>query len=328
MLGERQDKNQLRKKGRKRQQKNKDQLRKKGRKIQQKNKDQLRQKGRKSQQKNKNQLRKKGRKRQQKNKDQLRQKGKKDNRRTKINSVKKEEKDNRRTKTNCVKREEKDNRRTKTNCVKKEEKDNRRTKTNCVKRKEKDNRRTKTRTRLNEKKASAISKQVKRIKGNIKIQNSKWNKNSNLNPIKERLLSALGGNALNRTSGGKPFNSTSFISTSDGAFSNDTLTTLLRCECDIAEKCGNPMTGNADKLAELELCESLADNFKSEFSKCFAAGKTMAESCACVEDISESNVLSMQDCEVTADNKAALTAKKACKWLVNGKCKTAEAGIK
>ena len=88
------------------------------------------------------------------------------------------------------------------------------------------------------------------------------------------------------------------------------------------------MTENVSKLAELEACESLADNFKSEFSKCFAAGKTMAESCACVEDISESNVLSMQDCEVTADNKAALTAKKACKWLVNGKCKTAEAGIK
>ena len=175
-------------------------------------------------------------------------------------------------------------------------------------------------SRLNEKKASAISKQVKRIKGNDKIQNSKWKKSSNFNPTKERLLSALGGNAANQTCGGKPFNST--------LSSKNALTTLLACEADIAEKCGNPMTENVSKLAELEACESLADNFKSEFSKCFAAGKTMAESCACVEDISESNVLSMQDCEVTADNKAALTAKKACKWLVNGKCKTAEAGIK
>ena len=179
-------------------------------------------------------------------------------------------------------------------------------------------------SRLNEKKASVISKQVKIIKGNDKIQNSRWKKSSNFNPTKERLLSALGGNALNQTCGGKPFNSTLSSSTSGSAFSKDTLTTLLACEADIAEKCGNPMTENVSKLAELEACESLADNFKSEFSKCFAVGKTMDESCACVEDISESDVASMQDCDVSSDNTAAVKAKQACKAAV-GKCKTAEA---
>ena len=63
-------------------------------------------------------------------------------------------------------------------------------------------------SRLNEKKASAISKQVKRIKSNDKIQNSKRNKSSNFNPTKERLLSALGGDASNQTCGGEPFNPT------------------------------------------------------------------------------------------------------------------------
>ena len=179
-------------------------------------------------------------------------------------------------------------------------------------------------SRLNEKKASAISRQVKRIKGNDKIQDSKGNKKSDFNSTKERLLSALGGNASNPTCGGQPFNSTSSNSTSSRAFSQDTLTTLVTCETDIADKCGNPTTGNASKLAELEACETLANNFKSAFSKCFAASKSLEESCTCVETISESDVASMQECDVSSDNSAALKAKKACKSAV-GKCKTAEA---
>merc|ERR1712223_201241 len=79
-------------------------------------------------------------------------------------------------------------------------------------------------SRLNEKKASAISRQVKRIKGNDKIQDSKGNKKSDFNSTKERLLSALGGNASNPTCGGQPFNSSS---SSSRAFSQDTLTTLI-----------------------------------------------------------------------------------------------------
>ena len=179
-------------------------------------------------------------------------------------------------------------------------------------------------SRLNEKKASAISRQVKRIKGNDKIQGSKGNKKSDFNSTKERLLSALGGNASNPTCGGQPFNSTSSNSTSGRTFSQDTLTTLVACETEIADKCGKPTTGNATKLAELEACETLANNFKSEFSKCFAASKSMDESCTCVEGISESDVASMQACDVSGDNSAALKAKKACKAAV-GKCKTAEA---
>ena len=179
-------------------------------------------------------------------------------------------------------------------------------------------------SRLNEKKASAISRQVKRIKGNDKIQGSKGNKKSDFNSTKERLLSALGGNASNPTCGGQPFNSTASNSTSGRTFSQDTLTTLVACETEIADKCGKPTTGNATKLAELEACETLANNFKSEFSKCFAASKSMDESCTCVEAISESDVASMQACDVSGDNSAALKAKKACKAAV-GKCKTAEA---
>merc|ERR1719193_1735073 len=161
-------------------------------------------------------------------------------------------------------------------------------------------------SRLNEKKASAISRQVKRIKGNDKIQDSKGNKKSDFNSTKERLLSALGGNASNPTCGGQPFNSSN--STSSRAFSQDTLTTLVACETDIADKCGNPTTGNASKLAELEACETLANNFKSAFSKCFAASKSLEESCTCVETISESDVASMQECDVSSDNSAALKA--------------------
>ena len=177
-------------------------------------------------------------------------------------------------------------------------------------------------SRLNEKKASAISRQVKRIKGNDKIQGSKWNKKLDFNSTKERLLSALGGNASNPTCGGQPFNSSN--STSSRAFSQDTLSTLVACETDIADKCGNPTTGNASKLAELETCETLANNFKSAFSKCFAASKSMEESCTCVKAINESDVSSMQACDVSSDNSAALKAKKACKAAV-GKCKAAEA---
>merc|ERR1712013_49845 len=180
-------------------------------------------------------------------------------------------------------------------------------------------------SRLNEKKASAISRQVKRIKGNDKIQDSKGNKKSDFNSTKERLLSALGGNASNPSCGGQPFNASSSKSTSGArGFSQDTLATLIACETEIADKCGNPTTGNASKLAELEACETLANDFKSAFSKCFAASKTLEESCTCVEAISEEDVASLQKCDVSSDNSAALKAKKACKSAV-GKCKTAEA---
>ena len=177
-------------------------------------------------------------------------------------------------------------------------------------------------SRLNEKKASAISKQVKRIKSNDKIQKSKKNKKSDFNPAKERLLSALGGDASNQTCGGEPFNPTQSNPTSNNPFSQETLLTLMACEAEIEEKCGKQTI--ASKLTELEACETFANNFKSEFSECFAIGKSIEQSCACVEAISESSVASMQKCDASGDNSAALEAKKSCKAAV-GKCKSAEA---
>ena len=176
--------------------------------------------------------------------------------------------------------------------------------------------------RLNEKKATAISKQVKRIKDNDDIQMKKGNKTLDFNPTKDRLLSALGGNALNQTCRGKPFNSTLSNSTGQNAFSLETLTTLMACEVDIEEKCGNMITANASRLKELEVCETLADNFKTAFSKCFNASMSVEESCSCVKKINESDVASMQNCDVKDDNNAALKAKKSCKAAV-GKCKNA-----
>jgi len=174
-------------------------------------------------------------------------------------------------------------------------------------------------SRLNEKKASSISKQVKRIKGNDKVQGSKKDKKSDFNATMERLLAALGGDPANPTCDGQPLNS-SASSRSTAA----TLATLRACEADIEEQCGSPMTGNATKLAELEACATLADNFKSAFSACVDASKSLEESCTCVEAISAENVTAMQKCDASKDNSAALKTKKACKAAV-GKCKTAEA---
>ena len=176
--------------------------------------------------------------------------------------------------------------------------------------------------RLNEKKASVISKQVKRIKGNDDIQNSKGKKKSEFNTVKDRLLSALGGNALNPTCGGQPPNSIPSSSDSNSDFTQETLATLMACEADIEEKCDNRITGDDLKLEDLEACETLADNFKAAFSKCFNASISVEESCACVDKINKSDVASMQKCDVSDDNNIALKAKKSCKAAV-GKCKNA-----
>ena len=166
--------------------------------------------------------------------------------------------------------------------------------------------------RLNEKKATAISKQVKRIKDNDDIQIKKGQKKTEFNPIKDRLLSALGGDVASPSCGGQPLNTATL----------ETLTTLMACEVDIEEKCGNRITGNASKLAELEACETFADDFKTAFSRCFNVSIGVEESCTCVEEISESEVASMLQCEVKDDNNVALKAKKSCKAAF-GKCKNA-----
>ena len=69
--------------------------------------------------------------------------------------------------------------------------------------------------RLNEKKATAISKQVKRIKDNDDIQIKKGQKKTEFNPIKDRLLSALGGDVASPTCGGRPLNSATLETSGD-----------------------------------------------------------------------------------------------------------------
>ena len=80
------------------------------------------------------------------------------------------------------------------------------------------------------------------------------------NSTTKRLLSALGGDASNPTCRRQPFELTQSSNTT-ATFTQDTLATLLKCEADIAEKCGNPLTGNTSKLAELDSCGTLANKF-------------------------------------------------------------------
>merc|ERR1711962_1476617 len=176
--------------------------------------------------------------------------------------------------------------------------------------------------RLNEKKASSISKQVTRILGNDKIKESKGKKSGDFNATMGRLLSALGGDPNNPKCDGTPIANSS--GTRNASVAKETLETLRSCEADIGEKCGSPLTGNATKKAELEACMSLADNFKSEFSKCTAASKSIDAACICIEAINGTAVEEMLKCDSSADNSDALARKKACKKAV-GTCKTAEA---
>ena len=177
-------------------------------------------------------------------------------------------------------------------------------------------------SRLNVQKASTISRQVKRIRDVDDLQNKKWKKRSAFNSTTKRLLSALGGDASNPTCRGQPFSSAPAISNT--TFTQDTLTTLLQCEADIAEKCGNLVTGNSSKKAELEACKTLADNFKSDFEECFTPhNKPIEDSCLCTEAISQSEVELLKACDVNKEKIAAVKAKEEC-FAAFSKCKKAE----
>ena len=179
-------------------------------------------------------------------------------------------------------------------------------------------------SRLNVQKASTISRRVKRIKDLDKLQEMKRRKSSSaFNSTTKRLLSALGGDASNPTCRGQPFSSTPTISNTKATFIQDTLVTLLKCEEDIAEKCGNPVTGNTSMLAELETCETLAKNFTSDFGECFKSNKPIEDSCLCTEAISESEVELLKACDVNKEFNAAKDAKDEC-FAAFSKCKKAE----
>ena len=165
---------------------------------------------------------------------------------------------------------------------------------------------------------------MKRIRDVDDLQNKKWKKRSVFNSTTKLLLSALGGNASNPTCRGQPFSSCPAISNTTATFIQDTLATLLKCEADIDKKCGNPVTGNTSKKAELEACGTLADKFTSDFGECFTpSNKPIEDSCLCTEAISESEVKLLEACDVNKEFKEAVKAKDEC-FAAFSKCKKAE----
>lgn len=181
--------------------------------------------------------------------------------------------------------------------------------------------------RLNDKKASAVVKQVKRIQGNDKIQGSKGNKKGDFNATRDRLIAALGGDPNNPKCDGTPIgssNSSGNATFRNAANAKQTLEELDACSSDIKEKCSKAVTGNATLAAELQACYDVAQSFKDAFGSCTEPTKSIDDACKCVEAISETNVTIMQKCNTATVNSEALALKKACKNAV-GKCKTAEA---
>merc|ERR1719209_2860966 len=180
--------------------------------------------------------------------------------------------------------------------------------------------------RIFEGKATSIFRQVKRVKGNDKIQGSKGKKKGDFNATMDRLVAALGGDIDNPKCDGQaiPSGPASGNATfRNGSTAKSTIDTLKNCEKDIDEKCSKALTGNATKLAELEACFKVADDFKTSFDKCLDKKLSLDDQCKCVEEISDPEE-DLQKCNPKSDNDMALDLKKACKQAV-GTCKQAEA---
>merc|ERR1712032_1249593 len=180
--------------------------------------------------------------------------------------------------------------------------------------------------RIFEGKATSIFRQVKRVKGNDKIQGSKGKKKGDFNATMDRLVTALGGDIDNPKCDGTPIkdgSSSANATFRNGTTAKSTIDTLRKCEKDIEEKCANAVTGNATKLAELEACFKVADDFKTSFGKCLDKKLSIDDQCKCVEEISDPEA-ELQKCNTKSDNDKALELKKACKQAV-GTCKQAEA---
>merc|ERR1712032_1591901 len=137
---------------------------------------------------------------------------------------------------------------------------------------------------------------------------------------------ALGGDIDNPKCDGTPIkdgSSSANATFRNGTTAKSTIDTLRKCEKDIEEKCANAVTGNATKLAELEACFKVADDFKTSFGKCLDKKLSIGDQCKCVEEISDPEA-ELQKCNTKSDNDKALELKKACKQAV-GTCKQAEA---
>jgi len=179
--------------------------------------------------------------------------------------------------------------------------------------------------RLFEGKATSISRQVKRIQGNDRIQGSKGKKKGDFNATMDRLVAALGGDAENPKCDGEPIKDSSSTNATfrNGTIAKSTIDTLKNCEKDIAEKCSTAVTGNATKLAELEACGNVSETFKTNFEKCLVKTLSIDDACKCVEALDDPEA-ELKKCNPKADNDNALKLKKACKKAV-GQCKDAEA---
>merc|ERR1711936_179439 len=179
--------------------------------------------------------------------------------------------------------------------------------------------------RLFEGKATSISRQVKRIQGNDRIQGSKGKKKGDFNATMDRLVAALGGDAENPKCDGEPIKDSSSTNATfrNGTNAKSTIDTLKNCEKDIAEKCSTAVTGNATKLAELEACGNVSETFKTNFEKCLVKTLSIDDACKCVEALDDPEA-ELKKCNPKADNDNALKLKKACKKAV-GQCKDAEA---
>jgi len=179
--------------------------------------------------------------------------------------------------------------------------------------------------RLFEGKATSIFRQVKRVKGNDKIQGSKGKKKGDFNATMDRLVAALGGDVDNPKCDGEPIKGPSPGNATfrNGTTAKSTIDTLKKCEKEIDEKCSKAVTGNATKLAELEACFTVADGFKTSFGKCLEKKLSIDDQCKCVEALTDPEA-DLMKCNPKADNDEALNLKKACKQAV-GTCKQAEA---
>merc|ERR1719209_2629458 len=171
--------------------------------------------------------------------------------------------------------------------------------------------------RLFEGKATSIFGQVKRVKGNDKIQGSKGKKKGDFNATMDRLVAALGGDVDNPKCDGEPIKGPSPGNATfrNGTTAKSTIDTLKKCEKEIDEKCSKAVTGNATKLAELEACFTVAEGFKTSFGKCLEKKLSIDGQCKCVEALTDPEA-DLMKCNPKADNDEALNLKKACKQAV------------
>merc|ERR1719222_1291726 len=171
-------------------------------------------------------------------------------------------------------------------------------------------------SRLSVRKASSISKQAKRIRGNERLQKVK---SGDFNDTMVRLLDALGGNSSNPVCRGEEI-----LNGSVEASYADALATLLNCDQDILDACRQPNAKNETRSRELKSCEVLANDFMSDFEECLRPDLSLTATCFCADNINATNIVSTLNCDLSKYSSDALKSKKSCKESVR-MCKSAQA---